>query len=59
MNEQFQVLQAIYSRQNELIYDHQTETLTFNAFDNDEQTIGFSVIIYPNQSIIWLLAMKN
>ena len=46
------VLQAIYCRPNELIVDEQAETITYNAFDDHEQSIGFSVMVFKNLSII-------
>lgn len=52
MNEQIEVLKAIYSRSNEFIYDDVSETIIYNAFDDHLQTIGFSVKIYLKKMII-------
>lgn len=51
MNEQFEVLQSIYSRPNELIYDEQTQTIVYNAYDDQRQTIAFSLHISSNENI--------
>ena len=51
MNEQLEVLQAIYSRPNELIYDHHSDTILYNAFDDHRQTIGFAVTMYMNKIV--------
>lgn len=52
MDEQIEVLRSIYSRPNELIVNEKTETIVFNHFDSRDQSIGFSLIIYPNRSIV-------
>ena len=51
MNEQFEVLQSIYSRPNELIYDKQTQTIVYNSYDDQRQTIAFSLHISSNENI--------
>lgn len=51
MNEQFEVLQSIYSRPNELTYDEQTQTIVYNAYDDHRQTIAFSLQISSNENI--------
>ena len=52
MDESVEVLRAIYSRPNELLVDEQAETITYNAFDDQDDSIGFSVIVFKNLSII-------
>lgn len=47
-----EVLRAIYCRPNELLVDEQAETITYNAFDDHQDSIGFSVIVFKNLSII-------
>lgn len=52
MNEEIDILKSIYSRPNEIIYDDLSQTMIYNAFDDHLQTIGFSVKIFMNHSII-------
>jgi hypothetical protein len=52
MNDEFDVLQAIYCRPNELLYDSRTDTITYNAWNEQHDTIGFSVVVYANHSTI-------
>lgn len=52
MDESVEVLRAIYCRPNELLVDEQAETITYNAFDDHQDSIGFSVIVFKNLSII-------
>jgi hypothetical protein len=52
MNEQIEVLKAIYCRTNEIVYDDLSQTIVYNAFDDNLQTIGFSTIVYMNNMII-------
>ncbi|CAF0980132.1 unnamed protein product [Adineta ricciae] len=52
LNEQLEVLRAIFCRTNELVYDDLTERITYNAFDDQLQCVGFSVSVYTNDMII-------
>ena len=51
MNEQIEVLKSIYSRPNEFLYDEHDQSIVYNAFDDQQQTIAFSVHISSNQII--------
>ncbi|CAF2080027.1 unnamed protein product [Rotaria magnacalcarata] len=52
MQEQIEVLKAIYSRRNEIVYDDVSQIITYNAFDDNLQCIGFSTRVYMNNAII-------
>jgi hypothetical protein len=52
MNEQIEVLKAIYCRRNEIIYDDLLQKIVYNAFDDNLQTIAFSTNVYMNNMII-------
>ncbi|CAF3709422.1 unnamed protein product [Rotaria sp. Silwood1] len=52
MNEQIEVLKAIYCRTNEIVYDDLSEIITYNAYDDNLQCIGFSTNVYMNNTII-------
>lgn len=51
MNEQIEVLKAIYCRSNEIVYDDLSQRITYNAFDDNLQCIGFSISVYMNNMI--------
>ncbi|CAF2754006.1 unnamed protein product [Rotaria sp. Silwood2] len=51
MNEQIEVLKAIYCRSNEIVYDDFSQIITYNAFDDNLQCIGFSTSVYMNNTI--------
>ena len=51
MNEQFEVLQAIYSRPNEVIWNNLAEMIVYNAVDDRRQTIGFTVTVCMNKIV--------
>ncbi|UJR22315.1 hypothetical protein I4U23_025377 [Adineta vaga] len=51
-HEQIQVLRAIFSRSNEIVYDDLSERLTYNAFDDQLQCVAFSTNVYANDMII-------
>jgi hypothetical protein len=52
MNEQIEVLKAIYCRRNEIIYDDLSQKIVYNAFDDNLQTIAFTTNVYINNMII-------
>lgn len=52
MNDEIEILQAIYCRPNEIVYDQFSERIVYNAFDDQLQTIGFSTNVYLNRMII-------
>lgn len=52
MNEEIEILKAIYSRPNEIVYDDLSQRLTYNSWDDNLQCIGFSTCILTNNSII-------
>ncbi|CAF1257359.1 unnamed protein product [Rotaria sordida] len=52
MNEKIEVLKAIYCRPNEIVYDDLSQIITYNAFDDNLQCIGFSASVYMNNTII-------
>jgi hypothetical protein len=52
MNEQIEILKAIYCCPNEIVYDDFSQIITYNALDDNLQCIGFSTSVYPNNMII-------
>lgn len=52
MNEEIEILKSIYCRPNEIIYDDLLQRIIYNAFDDNLQTIAFSVNVYINNMII-------
>ena len=52
MDEQVHVLQAIYCRPNEITYDDLARTITYNAFDENAQVVGFSATVYENDLVV-------
>ena len=52
MDEQVHVLQAIYCRPNEITYDDLARTMTYHAFDEQEQVVGFSATVYENELVV-------
>lgn len=51
LNEQVEVLRAIYSRPNEIVYDERAERLTYNAFDEQRQRPAFAANVHAHAMI--------